>query len=587
MPTKPELMKLNIQYTIAFLFLLGLQAHAQKKDENIGTEVVNVVKPYTPTISDAFKVKETPALEDADNTPKEQIKYNIFSFPVASTFTPSKGRAANVDKTPQERIFKNFATLGGGNYGTINAELFVTENVGQNGYVGGMFRHLSSAGGIEEVELEDGFMDTSVDLTYGNKGQNTAFNIDLGYQNQIYNWYGLPDDYLSTLTPEDRQDVISDIDPGHTYHNLYVGSKVSFNESIFTEISAKFNRFWDSYDSQENRFYAKPRFSFDINNTKIKTDVIVDYISGTFDRDFEFGTAKYGFTNIGIHPSFNVVRNDWSINVGAAVFYSMDNEHSDSDLFVYPQVNASYKLVGDLMVFYAGAEGTLQQNSYRDFTNENPFIAPTIGIAPTDRQYDVFAGLKGKLANSISYNLRGSYTNERNKPLFMINGYSEIYLEDYDHGNSFTVVYDDVRTIGFFGELKADFTKNIAFGINGTFNSYSLDDQREAWNLPAMKIGSSLDVNITPKWYAGADVFFIGERKDMQVFFDDVIDPTFETTTLDGYFDANAHVGYKHNERLTGFLKFNNIANQNYEKWMNFPVQGFQVILGASYKFDF
>ena len=58
-------------------------------------------------------------------------------------------------------------------------------------------------------------------------------------------------------------------------------------------------------------------------------------------------------------------------------------------------------------------------------------------------------------------------------------------------------------------------------------------------------------------------------------------------TTLESYFDANAHVGYKHNERLSGFLKLNNITNQGYQKWMNYPVQGFQIILGANYKFDF
>jgi hypothetical protein len=35
-----------------------------KKEENIGSEVVNVVKPYTAAISDAFKVPETPVLDD-------------------------------------------------------------------------------------------------------------------------------------------------------------------------------------------------------------------------------------------------------------------------------------------------------------------------------------------------------------------------------------------------------------------------------------------------------------------------------------------------------------------------------------------
>jgi hypothetical protein len=578
-------MKLKSQYTIAFLFAFAFAANAQKKDENIGTEVVNVVKPYTPTISDAFKIKETPALEDEDNTKKEDIKYNIFSFPVASTFTPSKGKAANVDKTAQERLFKNYATLGFGNYGTVNAELFVTENVTDNSYVGGMFRHLSSGGGIKEAELEDGFNDSSIDLTYGNKSQNLSWNVDLGYQNQGYNWYGLPADFGDGLTAEDRQTVINGINPDHTFHNVYVGSKLTFNESIFDELSVKYNRFWDSYDSEENRFYAKPKFSFEINSTKIKTDVIVDYIGGTFKKGFDFDEIAYGFTNVGIHPSFTVNRDDWSINLGASAFYSIDNEHSDNKFFIYPQIDASYKIVGDLMIFYAGAEGSLEQNSYRDFTNENPFVSPNLAIAPTDKQYDIFAGLKGKLANSVSYNVRGSYVNERGKALFKANDYSDATSGDYDYGNSFGVVYDDVRTVSFFGELKADFTKNIAFGVNGTFSSYNTDLQQEAWNLPAMKIGSSLDVNITGKWYAGADVFYIGERKDLQINIDDVI--LAGEITLDGYFDANAHIGYKHNERLTGFLKFNNIANQNYEKWLNYPVQGFQVILGASYKFDF
>ena len=72
-------MKIKIQYLLVVVFISSV-ALAQKKDENIGTEVVNVVKPYTPTISDAFKVKETPALEDEDNTKKEPIQYTIFPF---------------------------------------------------------------------------------------------------------------------------------------------------------------------------------------------------------------------------------------------------------------------------------------------------------------------------------------------------------------------------------------------------------------------------------------------------------------------------------------------------------------------------
>ena len=123
-------MKINFKNSFAFALFLTFQfSFSQKNGENIGTEVVNVVKPYTPTISDAFKVKETPTLDDDDTSKKENIQYTIFSFPVASTFAPSKGKAANVDKSAEEKIYSNYLTLGAGNFGTINAELFVTENI--------------------------------------------------------------------------------------------------------------------------------------------------------------------------------------------------------------------------------------------------------------------------------------------------------------------------------------------------------------------------------------------------------------------------------------------------------------------------
>ena len=56
---------------------------------------------------------------------------------------------------------------------------------------------------------------------------------------------------------------------------------------------------------------------------------------------------------------------------------------------------------------------------------------------------------------------------------------------------------------------------------------------------------------------------------------------------LPGDVDLNTHVNYKHSDRLTFFLKGNNLASQNYQKWLGFPVQGIQVLLGANFKFDF
>lgn len=589
-------MKINFKNIIAItLVLIAEFSLAQKKDpkkdENIGTEVVNVVKPYTPTISDAFKVSETPVLDDMENTKKEVIKYTIFSFPVASTFTPSKGKAEGVEKEKQAHLFNNYATVGIGNYGTLNAELFVNQELNAYDFVGGMFRHLSSQGGINDVELKDSFYDTSIDLTYGVRENDLSWNVDLGFQNQIYNWYGLPDGFGSTLTPNDRANLIDGINPQQSYNNIYLGSKIELNESIIKGASAKFNHFSDNYGSSENRFYIKPSFELNISDKLVKTNVIVDYLGGSFEKNYSnTNSIKYGFVNFGIAPSFVMEEDDWTVNIGAGLFYSLGTENNRNKFFVYPQINASLKVVGDLMIFYAGAEGNLEQNTYSDFVNQNHFLSPTLDIKPTDKQFDVFAGLKGKLTNTVSYNLRTSYLNERDKALFKSNDYNEDSTnENYAFGNSMQVVYDDMKTVSFYGELKADISEDVTFGIDGTFSSYTTDLQREAWNLPAIKLNAKVDFNITKKWYAGAKVFFVGERKDQKLNMDIVyiVVPDLLPSTLDSYFDVNAHVGFKYSDRLTAFLRANNIANQAYQKWLNYPVQGFQVVLGANYKFDF
>ena len=578
-------MKKTFQFSIATILLLTSfqKTMAQKKDENIGTEVVNVVKPYTPTISDAFKVKETPTLNDDETSKKENIKYNIFSFPVASTFAPSKGKAVNVDKSPDEQLFSNYLTLGAGNYGMANVELLVTENVSNTDYFGGMFRHSSSQGGIEEVVLDDKFFNTALDLTYGSRTRALSWNADLGYKHQIYNWFGI---YPGTLDDA----TIASIDEQQTYNTLYLGGRLSLGESVLKESTIKFTRFWDAFGSAENRFVAKPSLEFDVVDQKIKTDFVLDYINGSFDKTFYGGSSfKYGFTNIGFQPSIKIQKDDLTVNAGVGFFYSAVQEAGDNKFFIYPQVTGSYKVVGDLMIFYAGLEGTLKQNSYNEFVQENFFVSPTLAVAPTDQKYDIYVGLKGKLASSISYNIRGSYLNEENKALFKSNGYDEstANLNGYAYGNSFDVAYDNVKTFSFFGELKADFSKNVSFGLNGTFNSYSMDIQKEAWNLPAIKLGANLDVTINSKWYSGVSLFFVGEREDQFIRSSILIDYPIENVTLKSYFDLNAHVGYKYSERMTFFLKGNNLANQNYQRWLNYPVQGIQVVAGASYKFDF
>ena len=129
----------------------------EKQDENIGTQVVNVVKPYTPTISDANKIQEKPSLNDSITTAKKTINYNIFSVPVASTFTPAKGKATGLQKAVKERLYNSYLSLGLGNYNSAKLDFYTSHDFSRDESLDVMLNHHSSQGGIDNVVLDDKF----------------------------------------------------------------------------------------------------------------------------------------------------------------------------------------------------------------------------------------------------------------------------------------------------------------------------------------------------------------------------------------------------------------------------------------------
>ncbi|MCT8338458.1 TonB-dependent receptor [Flavobacteriaceae bacterium TK19130] len=575
--------------TITFLFLGSgtLMAQEEGEEENdLGTEVVNIVKPYTPTISDAFKVKETPVLNDSVVTQKKEVEYQIFSVPVASTFTPAKGKAETVEKAKPVTVYDNYATLGFGSYTSILAELYSNFEISRTDNAGFYFRHNSSQGDIDGVLLENKFYDTQLDGHYTSRQRYTSYHLEGGIEHEIYNWYG----YYNidpTFIPD--PDFINTIDPQQSYYGGYLGGSILVDDSFFEKVSAKLRYTGDAFSSSEFNITAQPEFRFPLTDFAISVKGDVDYLTGSFEKSYfsDQGIA-YNTLLAGVTPALEYADEDLSLSIGATLVAGLDLENSASDFYIYPQIQASYRLVDELLIAYGGAEGGLEQNTYYQFKETNPFISPTQGIAPTSNLYEGFAGIKGKLSSSVGYNLRASYGKDENSPFF----YSQVPAvgtnldEGYRYGNSFGIVYDDMNTLSIFGELKVEPNENFSLGITGEFFSYDTESLDEAYNLPMLKASLYSNFEITEKLYGGASLFFVGERESIRFAISPESSIQPEERTLDAYLDANIHLGYRITERLNIFVKGSNLLNDNYEKWDNFPVQGIQGLLGATYKFD-
>jgi hypothetical protein len=567
----------------AMILCVSAAAIAQDKGD-LGTEVVNIVKPYTPTISDAFKVKETPMLNDSISTTKKNVNYSIFSVPVASTFTPAKGRAANVERAKPLRQFDNYATLGFGNYTSVLGELYSNFEISRTDNAGFFFKHNSSQGGVDGVRLDDKFYDTSLDANYTSRQKDASFRLDVGVKHQIFNWYGLNSNFDLV-----SDEILSGIDPKQSYLSGYAGGSWSVEDSYFEKVAANIRYLGDSYGSSEVNISLLPEFSFPISDFMLKVEMDVDYLTGSFDQGYFNNIGpRYGFLNAGVLPSLAYVNNDLTLKLGAAAYLGFDTENNTTDFFMYPRLGVSYRVVDELLIAYGGLEGGLEQNTYYNFKEENPYVSPTLIIAPTSKVYESFVGIKGKLSNSIGYNVRGGYGKDENKALFRLNDYHGVAVnaEGFEQGNSFKLVYDDMKTLTVFGELKVEVSNTVALGINGTFHNYKTQNEMQAWNLPTLEASLFTNFEITEALYGGASLFYVGERKDLFVDVQPFSNTLPTEISLDGYVDANIHFGYRVNDELSIFAKGSNLFSDSYEKWSNFRVLGIQGLLGATYKFD-
>ena len=113
---------------IHLLFLTVLHTaigFAQTEKDSIQTEIIHVVTSFNPHISEAFKIKDKPAIPSATFF-KKNVSYQIAPIPINSAFEPNVGGYKSVKLPPKTNWFPNYIKAGYGSYGTPIVEGFAT-----------------------------------------------------------------------------------------------------------------------------------------------------------------------------------------------------------------------------------------------------------------------------------------------------------------------------------------------------------------------------------------------------------------------------------------------------------------------------
>ncbi len=561
---------------------LAQEKEKKKKKEKLETEEITVTKSFSPTVSDAFKIKTSPSIDSIEIYHKQNVQYSIESVPVASTFAPAKGKPKALQRGPKERFYQNFASAGYGSYGTAIVEIFAHTSTSNYNDFGGYINFHTSKGGIEDVLLDDDFLNLNTDLFYKQTERYFEWQAHSGFNRQSINWYGVPEE-LNFSKP-----VIASIEENQTYSEFYLNGDIEFFDALVHHGNVALSRFTDKRKSVENYGYINGTVDFPVADEMIYTHVNFEFLNGKFDNDYnQISSLDYTYFNIGLSPNFEILRDNLTVNIGAKLYFSMTNADEGSQFYIYPNVTASYNISDEQLIAFGGVTGDLTQNSYRHFVQDNPFVSPTLDIKRTHQQYYGYGGLKGLLNGNINFNVKVAYGNEEDKSLFKLNpsktdGNTITLDQGYAAGNSFQVVYDNVNTLQASAEVIVDFTETFKFGGNVIYNNYTLDKETYAWNLPDLK--ATLIANYSkPKWRAGAELFFVSNRKDELTV---VPVGLTQGITNGSYFDVNLNGIYHINDKFSAFINANNLLNQNYQRFTNFKVQGLQVFAGFKFRFD-
>ncbi|WP_254712417.1 TonB-dependent receptor [Polaribacter sp. BM10] len=579
---------------IVILVVFSANSQEKKKDTVVETEVVNVVTKYNPKIADVKKIKNNPTIQLLKKSDKKKLKYSIFSAPVASTFIPKTGVVKGINVGVKERVYNNYFAAGIGNYISPYAELFIYHNTRFNDEYGVHATFNSSEENIKDTKLNSTFLNFKSSTYFKKEERYFDWKVGLDVERNHYNWYGLPTDILYS------EAVINGIEEDQNYTYFKTTGHFKFHDSYIDYGNITASYFTDKYNSSEiyASFNTKLDFPLDFINYNLNTisfDAGVEVLNGNFTENYNNSDGiNYNIITAKLIPEYKHEFGNLLLKASLRTFVSVDTENDITNFFMFPDLFLQTPIYKQYVNIYTGLTGNLETNTYKKFTEVNPYVSPSLFITQTAESSNIFLGLKGNLTKSISYNIKASVVKEEDKPLFLrnntkSNGNSTSFngkeLKGYEYGNSFTIFYDDVKSNTIFAEFEYLFNKNLTFSTQVEAKNYTTLNALESWNLPSLQ-GAFLAKYKKTKWYATANIFYVDERMDA-LYNAEFPSSLSGIQTLDPFVDVNLDGGYHFNDKFSAFLKLNNVLNTNYQRFANFNTQGFQALAGFTYKFDF
>ena len=555
-------MKIRI-LTAAIAVLSSSVSFAQSE---LPPDTFKVVKEYRPTLIDANKIDFDPVIDDELKIDLD-LKYTFMNKQLPVSFQVEPIRPARIKGEPLVKLYNGYARLGVGNALLPFGEVYYNNSRSKEYSIGGYarFYNMAEVNNIEGI----GNSDLNVELFGKRFWKRNTLSSNVSFDRQDFNYYG----YYQLNNPNGNAELPKkDLEQFYNRFSAQVALKTTKQDSFNLRHSGdiKYELTTNAMDHQENNIVLNANFSQFKNSELYNLDVMVDYNQYQFNKNS---------TIIGLKPQVSAIGEKFRINAGLGIYINADTE---ADFHFYPIAEIKYNVIDDILVPYIGVNGEKRRVNYASITKENLFVANDIELRNTNEKFNFYGGLRGTLSKKLSFNVSGSFKRTTDDYLF-------VQLSDTNRtlSKEYHAVYDEIDELNITGEMAYQINEKITIYGQADYFVFETTDQQEAWHRPDVRASVSGAYNLRNKIIIKTDLIYWGEqfaRGEANVdASNNVI--AYNAVKLKAIFDANLNVEYRYTKRLSAFVQFNNIGGVNFEKYKDYPTQGFNVWGGVSYAF--
>lgn len=508
------------------------------------------------------KIELPPANRNFEKVPppplqnqKTEQKYQFKNFNYQVKDLDPRIRVLTIKEDPLGKLYPNFVKGGLGNYFTTYAEGFFNNTRSKNYSYGAHVKHHAAQRGPVD-DQNSGSSQNTVALNGKYLTPNLTFAGDLRYNRDKYYFYGY--NPILEIDRSDIRQVFNKFNANASIENINP-------KSIHYKLNASFTTLSDLYDASETQGGFNLESDFKVGEMLgfgIKSDL---YLTN---RKDELGTLNRNLFRLRPHFLYDTDL----VKVRGGFNFVLDNDtiSTNDQVHFYPFVNVEYSLSENFAV-YGGIDGDINRNTLTGFVSENPFLAPNVPILNTNKTFEFYGGIKGKLIENLGFNAGLSSASYDNM-YFFINSVAD--------SSKFDIVYDTKNSglFNFFAEINYNKAENFRASVRGDFYDYTNNVIEEPWHKPVYRLSFLGTYNIFNKILLNTDLNLLGgiKAKNFQ---------SNEVHKLKDIVDLSVKADYLFSEKFSIFLSFNNILSKNYERYLYYPSRGLVVMAGVTYSF--